>query len=88
MQDMGSGYPGFLRVVSAKARQKGLCQLYTEYPQIAQLGLFESVDAALKALAPKPQPKQIVEPEPTPEPEQQPVNSAARSCHYRATNSL
>ena len=64
MQDMGSGYPGFLRVVSAIARQKGLCLLHSEYPQIDQVGRFESVDAALKALAPKPQPKQIEPPKP------------------------
>ena len=60
----------------SQSTAKRLMSLYTEYPQIAQLGRFESVDAALKALAPKPQPKQIAEPEPTPEPELPNANQA------------
>ena len=49
---------------------KRLMLLYSAYPQIDQIGLFESVDSALKALAPKPEPKQIEHPEPQPEPKQ------------------
>ena len=43
---------------------KRLMLLYSAYPQIDQIGLFESVDSALKALAPKPEPKQIDPPKP------------------------
>ena len=41
-----------------------LMNLYGGYPQISHLGTFDSVAEALKALAPKPEPKQIETPKP------------------------
>ena len=50
----------------AQSTAKRYMALFNGYPQIAQIGRFGSMDEALKALAPpKPEPKQIEQPEPT-----------------------